>query len=281
MVVFPNCKINLGLQILDQRPDGYHNLETVFYPVPLKDALEAIRNPDPHPTEALLFSQSGLPVSGDAAANLCVKAWHLLKKDFPDLPPLRLHLHKLIPMGAGLGGGSADGAFTLNLLNQLFGLQLSAEQRIGYALQLGSDCPFFILNRPCFARGRGELLDPLPLSLRGWHLVLVNPGIHISTAWAFTALKQSRTAGRSLQLREAILQPPDQWRGLIRNDFEPLVLQAHPELNHLLNSLYDAGAVYAAMSGSGSTFFGLFRTAPDRLPGFPPHWMLKILAAEF
>ena len=176
MISFPNCKINLGLQILNKREDGYHNLETVFYPVQLRDALEVIRRDDGPQTKDdnsathdspltthVSFSSSGLPIAGDEANNLCVKAYHLLKKDYPSLPPVLMHLHKAIPMGAGLGGGSADGAFALKLLNEKFQLNLTNEQLITYALQLGSDCPFFILNKPCYATGRGELLEPVDL----------------------------------------------------------------------------------------------------------------------
>ncbi|MCY7422969.1 MAG: 4-(cytidine 5'-diphospho)-2-C-methyl-D-erythritol kinase, partial [Chitinophagaceae bacterium] len=155
MVVFPNGKINLGLNVIRKRTDGYHDLETVFYPTQLKDVLEIIQG------DALEFTTSGLPVAGDANDNLCLKAYHLLKRDYPGLPTVKMHLHKVLPMGAGLGGGSADGAFTLNLLNQKFNLELAEQQLLSYALQLGSDCPFFFLNKPCFACGRGERLQPM------------------------------------------------------------------------------------------------------------------------
>jgi len=156
MVVFPNCKINLGLHITGKRDDGFHNLETIFYPIPLKDALELISNTNNNPE--VEFTGTGLIVDGNAADNLCVKAYHLLKKDFPQLPTVKIHLHKAIPMGAGLGGGSADAAFMLKLLNTKFDLNISTAQLINYSLQLVSDCPFLIINKPCFARGRGEVL---------------------------------------------------------------------------------------------------------------------------
>jgi len=187
MVVFPNCKINLGLRIIRKRNDGYHDLETVFYPIPLTDALEVIRVSGADTDIA--FQSSGLPISGDSTNNLCVKAYQLLKKDFPQLGSVQMHLHKVIPMGAGLGGGSSDGAFALQLINDLFHLQLSKEQLIGYALQLGSDCPFFILNQPCFASGRGEKMEPVALDLSGYHFAIVNPGIHVNTGWAFSQLQ--------------------------------------------------------------------------------------------
>lgn len=274
MLVFPNCKINIGLQILDKRPDGYHNLETVFFPVPLKDALEIIRNPEVDESGGAVFTQSGLLVAGDPGGNLCMKAWQLLKTDFPELPPLKMHLHKVIPMGAGLGGGSSDGAHALLLLNRHFNLQLTRDQLIQYALSLGSDCPFFILNEPCFATGRGEILEPVPVNLQGYHLLLINPGIHISTAWAFQQLHLKGTAGRSKGLASAIRQPVDQWPKLIENDFEPLVLEAHPELQELRTLLYQSGAQYAAMSGSGSTFYGIFPHTPPALSGIPEQWMV-------
>lgn len=257
MVVFPNCKINIGLNILDKRADGFHNLETVFIPVPLKDSLEIIRAKEN--AEDVILTQSGLPVDGDLDNNLCVKAYHLLKKDFPQLPAIQMHLHKAIPMGAGLGGGSADAAFTLQLLNDKFHLGLTIEQLISYSLMLGSDCPFFIINQPCYATGRGEKLEPLDISLAGYRLVLINPGIHINTGWAFTQLKNEPAANRrSKNLYQQIQQPVQNWRNSISNDFETAVFAIHPQLKAIKEMLYAKGAVYAAMSGSGSTLYGLF-----------------------
>lgn len=257
MVVFPNCKINIGLNILDKRPDGFHNLETVFVPVPLKDSLEIVRSNENKAD--VVFSQSGLQVEGSSDDNLCIKAYRLLKKDFPELPPVLMHLHKAIPMGAGLGGGSADAAFTLQLLNTKFDLHLSTTQLIDYSLALGSDCPFFIINAPCFATGRGENLQPVELSLAGYCLVLINPGIHINTGWAFAQLKNEPVGNRvSKQLNSSITQPIQNWRHIISNDFENPVFAAHPVLKEIKEMLYSKGALYAAMSGSGSTLYGLF-----------------------
>src|SRR6201996_9258645 len=174
MMVFPNCKINLGLKIIRRRPDGYHDLETVFYPLPLKDVLECIRVPS-----GPQFTAYGLPIPGDPETNLCLKAWYLLKKPHPHLPPVHIHLLKQIPIGAGLGGGSSDGAHTLKLLNHQFNLDLTQEQLIEYAAQLGSDCPFFIGNTPALGTGRGEHLQPLKLDLSAYSFALVDPGIHI------------------------------------------------------------------------------------------------------
>jgi 4-diphosphocytidyl-2-C-methyl-D-erythritol kinase len=222
MLFFPNCKINLGLNILRKRPDGYHDLETVFYPLPLKDALELIPTGDTEPA----FHSYGLPIPGDPAGNLCLKAWRLTNKNFPDLPAIHIHLYKNIPIGAGLGGGSADGAGTLMGLNQLFHLNLSNEQLLGYAAQLGSDCPFFVLNTPCLGQGRGERLQPLPLDLSGYSFALVDPGIHISTAQAF-ALCTPRETNSSL--RDIVSRPIETWTGSLINDFEaPLPARSTP-----------------------------------------------------
>ncbi len=272
MVVFPNCKINIGLQILDKREDGFHNLETVFCPVPVKDVLEVIRAKD-GTQQHITFTQSGNAVSGDADDNLCVKAYQLLKKDFPQLPPVQMHLHKAIPIGAGLGGGSADGAFALKLFNDKFRLHLSTEQLIAYALQLGSDCPFFILNKPGFASGRGEILMPADVSLAGYQLMIVNPGIHINTGWAFSQLKKEKRESKNLF--QSIQQPIENWRHTISNDFEAAVFPAHPVLEEIKTELYRQGALYAAMSGSGSTLYGLFSKTASPLFHFPGHYFIK------
>ena len=173
MISFPNCKINLGLNILLKRSDGYHDLETVFYPLPLKDVIEVIKSPEA--AAGIQFSTTGLPVNGSMEDNLCIRAWRLLQKDFPDLPPVRMHLHKVVPMGAGLGGGSANAAFMLKLLNEKFHLQISTEKLLDYSLQLGSDCPFFIINKSAIGTGRGELLQTIALDLSAYAFVLVNP----------------------------------------------------------------------------------------------------------
>ncbi|MEP6750127.1 MAG: 4-(cytidine 5'-diphospho)-2-C-methyl-D-erythritol kinase [Bacteroidota bacterium] len=256
MIVFPNCKINLGLQILQKRGDGFHDIETIFYPIPLKDALEIVpaQNQEQQPT----LCNYGTPVHGNATDNLCIKAWHLLKNDFPDLPAVQIHLLKNIPMGAGLGGGSADGACMLQMLNNKFHLELSSQQLIQYGLQLGSDCPFFIINKPCLATGRGEILEPLPVDLSAYQLVLANPGIHVNTGWAFAQLNVNDMLTASLVLRDIIMQPVESWRHFLQNDFEMPVFNKYPQLKAVKENLYALGAVYAAMSGSGSTVFGIF-----------------------
>ncbi|WP_407520327.1 4-(cytidine 5'-diphospho)-2-C-methyl-D-erythritol kinase [Lacibacter sp. MH-610] len=293
MIVFPNCKINLGLQILNKREDGYHNLATIFYPIGWKDIVEVVRRDDgrqttdesktlsevegsDHPERSrriegsndnnIHFSSSGLEVAGDPQNNLCIKAYQLLKKDFPSLPPVHMHLHKTIPMGAGLGGGSADGAFTLKLLNEKFQLGLSTQQLINYALQLGSDCPFFILNKPVYATGRGEIMEPVNLDLSAYQFVIVNPGIHVNTGWAFAQL-ELKNAPRP-DLRTIVQQPIHTWKEELINDFEAPVCKAHPETAAIKQQLYDAGALYASMTGSGSTVFGMFEKGQQDLSKF-------------
>jgi 4-diphosphocytidyl-2-C-methyl-D-erythritol kinase len=249
MIHFPNCKINLGLSILAKRADGYHELETVFYPIALTDALEIL------PAASLSLTQTGISVPGDPAQNLCLKAFHLLKKDFPELAPVQMHLHKNIPMGAGLGGGSSDGTAALILLNNQFSLGLNEIQLIDYASQLGSDCPFFVYNKACHATGRGEILTPINLDLSDYQFVLVHPGIHISTAMAF---QQLTPHSKSESIASIIQKPIDAWKNYLVNDFEAPVFTAEPTLLNIKEQLYQLGAIYASMSGSGSSLFGIF-----------------------
>lgn len=250
MLRFPNCKINLGLYITSRRADGYHNLETVFYPVPFCDALEIIPADEPQ-----LF-MSGMAVAGDVNTNLVWKAYQLLKEQFPDkVSGLDIHLHKVIPMGAGLGGGSADGTFMLEMINDYCSLGLSKEVLAEYALQLGSDCPFFIYNTPQHAGGRGEEMESINLDLSGYDLQLVCPQVYVSTAAAF---KMVQPGLASFDLRGLGALPIAQWKDCIKNDFEASVFQQYSQLGAIKQQLYDAGAVYAAMSGSGSAIFGIF-----------------------
>ncbi len=270
MLVFPICKINLGLHILNKREDGYHHLETVFYPLQLRDALEVLRKnnePQPASNSPLTFTSSGLPIAGDPKNNLCIKAYHLLKKDFPSLPAVHMHLLKMIPMGAGLGGGSSDGAFALKMLNTEFKLGLTTQQLIDYALQLGSDCPFFIISKPCFATGRGELLEPIELDLSEYRFWIVNPCIHVNTGWAFEQLELKGSARHELpDLKHIIHQPITNWKEQLINHFEEPVFKAYPEIAIIKQQLYNAGALYASMTGSGSTVFGIF--GKDEQPAF-------------
>lgn len=271
MIVFPNCKINLGLYILQKRTDGFHDLETIFYPLPLQDALELVQNPSPHSNE-IEFTNSGLNI--DTTENICIRAYQILKNDFPQLPSVKMHLHKTIPLGAGLGGGSSDGAFSLILLNKKFNLGLSEQQLIDYALVLGSDCPFFIKNKPCYARGRGEILQEIDLNLGNYKIVLINPKIHINTSWAFSGIKpdKSRTS-----LKEMIQQPVTEWKNILKNDFEENVFIAYPEIKAIKDKLYEHGAVYASMSGSGSTVYGLFEKNAKIPSDFPGHYFIRAI----
>lgn len=264
MILFPNCKINLGLHITQKRRDGYHDLETVFYPVAVQDALEIVSS-----------SETSLQVTGIEAGamqqNSCIKAYELLKKDFA-LPPVAIHLHKTIPVGAGLGGGSADAAFTLMLLNKKFVLGISSEQMLHYALQLGSDCPFFLKNIPCYATGRGEHLEPLTLDLSGYKIVLVNPGIPVNTAWAF---QQVQPKWPAVNLKEVVQQPVAQWKGLMTNDFEQPITAQFPEIGACIRELYRMGAFYAALSGSGATVYGIFDKQLALQFSFPLAYFIK------
>lgn len=272
MLVFPNCKINLGLQVRHKRIDGYHELATVFYPLPLCDALEIIRTPQSGARE-LAFSASGIPIPGNTNNNLCIKAYALLKKRYPELPPIQMHLHKVIPMGAGLGGGSSDGAFALQLLAKLFALNCSNETLEKLALELGSDCPFFLLNQPCYASGRGEILEPLAVDLSAYDWLLVHPGIHVATGLAFAALNRTQEPPTGLpDLRTIIELPIQQWKEELINDFEAPVCTTHPEIGAVINQLYAAGALYAAMSGSGSAVFGLFTAGTLPHIQLPQHY---------
>ena len=263
MISFPNCKINLGLNIVRKRVDGYHDLETVFYPVPVRDVLEVITDDTGRNLKNtnVKFSTTGLPINGYEGKNLCIKAYELLKSDFPKLPSVQIFLHKAIPIGAGLGGGSADGSFTLKLLNDKYQLQLSTEKLLDYALQLGSDCPFFILNQSSFATGRGEFLRKISLDLSNYSFVLVNPGIHISTPWAF---KQLTAEPPKVSIEQVIQQPVSAWKGQLVNDFEKPVFDHHPELGRVKGILYENGAIYASLTGTGSTLYGIF--AKDEFP---------------
>lgn len=273
MVAFPNCKINLGLNIIRKRNDGYHDLETVFYPVPLTDALEVVRELSTVDGQrsTVNFTSTGLTINGTENDNLCVKAYQLLKQDFPDLPTVKMHLHKVIPMGAGLGGGSADGAFALQLLNNKFHLQLTTEQLITYALQLGSDCPFFIINKPCFATSRGEIMQPIDLDLSAYQLVLVNPQIHIGTGWAFSNITPQVP---TISIQEIIQQPVTTWKDALVNDFQAPAVQQYPAIGEAIHQLYQQDAVYSAMTGSGSTVFGLFEKDAKPQLSFPENYFV-------
>ena len=257
MLTRPIAKINLGLNVVEKRPDGYHNLETVFYPVQIEDALEVYPMDPEFPSEYDCdLKVTNITIDGDEQRNLVVRAYNLLKADFPTLPRIHAHLYKGIPTQAGMGGGSSDCGFMITLLNDMFKLGLTQQQMIDYAARLGADCAFFILNRPCYAEGIGEKLQPINLDLKGWYLSLVRPDIPVSTREAFALIKPHHP---EVNCREVVKQPVESWRDALVNDFEGSVFAVHPELGAVKDRLYDLGATYAAMSGSGSTLFALSR----------------------
>ena len=263
MIVYPNCKINLGLNVVRKRTDGYHDLETVFYPVPLTDKLEAIVGNGADGTCSL--SLSGNPIEGNAADNLIVKAYNLLAADHR-LPHVDFDLEKHIPSQAGLGGGSSDATYTLRLLNELCQLHLDSPTLQRYAARLGADCAFFVTAEPSFATGIGDILTPMTdecAHLKGLYLLIVKPSVAISTAQAFSFIKPQPPI---IRCKEVVAQPIGEWRDRLGNDFEVSIFNIHPEIRSVKQQLYSMGATYAQMSGSGSAFFGIFNEAPTRLP---------------
>ncbi len=257
MISFPNCKLNLGLWVTQRRPDGYHNIQTVMFPVPWCDALEIA----PAKDNKITLTVTGNSVDGPVEKNLCYRAWMLLAETY-HIPPVQIHLHKVIPSGAGLGGGSSDASFTLKMLNSMFKLNLDNEILRKLAVQLGMDCPFFVENVPALSTGRGEFLQPVPLSLDGMHLAIVKPEVHVSTAAAFTGI---RPVYRENSIAEFAMLPVKDWKNSLRNDFETTVFDLYPEIEEIKNRLYRKGAIYSAMSGSGSAVFALFSRDPGNL----------------
>ncbi len=253
MVLFPPAKINIGLRVIRKRDDGYHEIETVMIPIPLSDVLEAVVD-EKLPQGTVRYERTGLKIAGDPKADLCMKAVELIREKHW-IPGLRVHLHKVIPTGAGLGGGSSDGAHMLLLLDRLLGLGLERKVLHDLASRLGSDPPFFLEPRPQLAKGRGEILQPVELDLTKKWLMLVNPGIHVATAEVYRAM---RPTGAPADLMRRIALPIDQWQEDVVNDMEGFVLTAYPEVRIAKEKIKAAGAVYAAMSGSGSTVYGIF-----------------------
>ncbi|WP_421877429.1 4-(cytidine 5'-diphospho)-2-C-methyl-D-erythritol kinase [Marinoscillum sp.] len=263
MLAFPNAKINIGLRITSKRPDGYHNIESCFYPIPWADALEIVK------ADKFKFTTTGLEIPGASDNNLCIQAYQLLQKDF-DLAPVHIHLHKVIPMGAGLGGGSADGSFTLKTLNELFELSLTTEQLQNYAGRLGSDCPFFIENKPVVVRGTGDEFSDCSIQLNGKYLLILNPGIHIGTKEAYANVKPKAP---DCPIEKIITGSMNAWKHDLSNDFEESVFPRHPEIKAIKEELYQLGAIYASMTGSGSTVYGIF----DKLPASVHRFKILIL----
>jgi len=257
MICFPNCKINLGLYITRRREDGYHDIETVFYPLNIVDVLEISTFAEATADKAeTKVHMSGLPVSGNDTDNLVWKAYELIKANSPKVGPLDIFLHKAIPMGAGLGGGSADGAFMLRLLNDFYNLGFNSGQLAAFALQVGSDCPFFIYNTPKFATGRGEQMSDIAIDLSEYSVQVICPEVHVSTREAFAAVTPKPAP---YDLRTLFSLPVGSWKDKIGNDFEAPVFKMHPVLSEIKQQLYAQGALYASMSGSGSAIFGIFK----------------------
>ena len=255
MIVYPNAKINIGLNVVEKRPDGYHNLETVFYPIGLQDILEIkVLDEGNVPECGYKLKITGTILDGSPEDNLVVRAFKMLKHDF-NLPPVSIGLYKHIPTGAGLGGGSSDAAFTIKTLNKRFDLRLTDEQMEDYCTRLGADCPFFIKDTPVFATGIGNEFHPVSFSLKGKHLVLVKPDIFVSTKDAYAKVNVRRP---DIPLPELLAQPLETWKDTVINDFERSVFSKYPEIAAIKDSMYDIGAVYASMSGSGSSVFGIF-----------------------
>lgn len=263
MILYPNAKINLGLYITEKRSDGFHNLETIFYPIGLSDILEFVES------DEFSFKNTGLSVDCNPEDNIIVKAYELLKADY-NLPNISIHLHKIIPFGAGMGGGSADASFMLRGLNEYFELDLTSEKLKEYAGKIGSDCPFFIDNKPSIAYGRGDELSEIDLDLSEYTIALVNPNIHVSTGEAYSNVL---IEAPSTPLIDQVKLPINEWKGIVKNNFEPGIFKNHKKISEIKESMYNEGAVYASMSGSGSTVFGIFKKTPDLKNKFPDYFV--------
>lgn len=265
MISFPNCKINLGLRVTEKRPDGFHNIESCFYPVQWQEVVEIIEHKE------LKFTASGIPVPDDEKGNLCVQVWKALNKRY-QIPKVHIHLHKTIPIGAGLGGGSSDAAFTLKLLNEKFQLKLSDDSMEEIIKPLGSDCAFFIRNKPVIAINKGDEFISTGLSLKGKWILLVYPGIHISTKEAYSGIKPKKSIASLSHILEKDIED---WKFHLQNDFEEHLFVSYPVLETIKNSFYKSGAVYASMTGSGSCLYGIFNTEPDIEPFYNQDYIIK------
>lgn len=267
MISFPNAKINLGLDIIEKRDDGFHNISSCFYPIPLRDVLEIIVS------DKFNLEMTGLQIPGDKNQNLVVKAYKLLKKDF-GLPDISVHLHKNIPSEAGLGGGSSDGASMLRMLNEFFDLFLNDSVLADYAAKLGSDCPFYVYNKPAMISGRGETIDEIDVELKGHLLYLIKPDIAVSTIDAYRRIRPSKPEN---DIRAIISGNPIVfWRDLLKNDFEEVIFGSHPLLSELKRKLYEMGALYVSMTGSGSALYGIFKDQPNSIDGLPDNYFTWI-----
>jgi len=266
MILFPNAKINLGLNIVEKRPDGFHNIETCFFPVKWCDIIEITES------RSTTFKLSGIAIPGNPDENLCIKAFQLLQSDY-DLPEITIHLHKNIPIGAGLGGGSADAAFVLTAINEKYQLSIDRDTLKKYASKIGSDCSFFIDNKPSVASGKGEILEPIDLDLSGLFIVLIYPNIHIDTKTAYSGIVSKKP---DYPIKKTILKKSVvDWKYSLVNDFEENVFRKFAEIKEVKTKLYDLGATYSAMSGSGSTVFGIFNQEINIKKEFPVNYSIQ------
>lgn len=270
MICFPNAKINLGLHIIEKRTDGFHNIETVFYPIGWSDVLEAIENKQHRKgAEKISLGISGIK-AGSARSNLVTKAYRLLDEKYK-LPPVKAHLHKTIPVGAGLGGGSSDAAFFINLMNEKFSLQMTQAEKTSVAAKLGSDCAFFIENKPVFASGKGDVFSAVQVDLSKYFLVVVFPAIHSNTAEAYKGVTPAKPVH---EIKMLMKENVKSWNERLTNDFEKNLFYRFPELENIKSKFYEKGALYASMSGSGSAVFGIFEKEIDVAEfGFPSNYL--------
>jgi 4-diphosphocytidyl-2-C-methyl-D-erythritol kinase len=270
MICFPGIKINIGLSVLNKRCDGYHNIHSIFYPVTgYFDCIEIVES------DSFQLINSGISISGNDKDNLCYKAYEILKKDF-NLPDITIRLLKRIPTGAGLGGGSSNASSTLKLLNDLFDLKLDNTALTNYAASLGSDCPFFIHNKPAYVSGRGNIIEPIDLDLNGYYLTIINPGFSISTRQAYENISPHY---KKTDLKTSIKQPVSLWKYLILNDFEKYAFSNHPELTEIKKALYEAGGLFVSMTGSGSSVYAIsenFFKLPQQLKKYNS-WQGKLI----
>ena len=269
MVIFPNAKINIGLSVIRKRNDGFHDIESIFYPIGLCDSLEYLETKDTSAIDIASVTYSGpFPVTGK---DICIKLTEMLR-DLFSFPALRIHIHKNIPSGAGLGGGSSDAAFLLKSLNSRYSFELNQSQLEELASRIGSDCPFFIKNNPCLVTGKGEVLQEIHLSLKGYYLILIYPGTQVSTAEAYREIIPS---DKSPNLRELAREPVNQWKYLISNQFEDSVFRSYPPLSEIRKELYSMGALYASMTGSGSAIYGLFSSEVNIPKQFSDYFIFR------
>lgn len=268
MIKFPKAKINLGLNIIEKRSDGFHNIESIFVPIPVNDILEVVENNDNQTN----FTSTGINIPNDGKPNLVERAWKIFNESY-GIPTVDIHLHKNIPIGAGLGGGSSDAAYCMLILNELFNLNISKKELLALASKLGADCAFFMNGQLSFAEGIGDKFSDIQVDLSGYYCLISYPNLHVSTPVAYQHVKP---AIPTKNIKQIVKQPISTWKAELRNDFENSVFQAHSQIKTLKEEMYSNGAVYASMSGSGSTVFGIFKNKPnsDMFPEYK-NWVFQ------